>query len=145
VTDPAFSFSGNVPDLSGEEKTFYDFCRQRRLVIQYCAKCDSYVFYPRSVCPDCWEGGLAWVDASGRGSVFTFTIQHREPPGYEGQAPYVVAMVELEEGVRMMTRIVAEPYGVTIGMPVRVAFANIGDTDFTVPVFVPEQEAESSA
>jgi len=142
VTKPAFSFAGAVPDVSGEEKTYFDFCRQGRLAIQYCARCDSHVFYPRSVCPTCWIGGLEWVDASGRGTVFTFTVQHREPSGYEGQAPYVLAMVELEEGVRMMTRIVADPQSVAIGMPVRVAFATVGDGDFTVPVFLPDEEME---
>jgi uncharacterized OB-fold protein len=142
MTDPTLSFAGNVPDVSGEEKTFFDFCRQRRLAIQYCATCDSHVFYPRSVCPTCWESSLEWVDASGRATVFTFTIQHRESPGYEGQAPYVLAMVELEEGVRMMTRIVAEPERVTIGMPVHVAFATIGDGDFTVPVFLADKDGD---
>ena len=140
MTELTFSFAGTVPDVSGEEKTFFELCRQGRLAIQYCANCDSHVFYPRSVCPDCWEPGLEWVDASGRATVFTFTIQHREPAGYEGQAPYVVAMVELEEGVGMMTRIVAKPENVSIGMRVRVGFATVGGGDFTVPIFLPGDE-----
>lgn len=127
---------GVRPDGRGEEATFFDFCQERRLMIQRCHGCGRAIFYPRSVCPTCLSREIGWVEADGRGTVFTFTVQHREPPGFQGQAPYVNAMIELVEGVRMFSRVVADPEEVTIGLPVRATFATI-DGSFRVPVFVP--------
>ena len=130
------SFRGAVPEMRGEEQTYFQYCAQRRLMIQRCALCGRHVFYPRAVCPHCTGTGLEWVEAQGRGTVFTFAVHHRFPPGFEGTGPYVVAVVELAEGVRMMTRIMAPPERVSVGMAVQVAFAEAAE-DFTVPVFVP--------
>jgi hypothetical protein len=78
------------------------------------------------------------VEASGRGTVFTYTIQHRDAPGFAGQRPYAVAMVELAEGPRMLSRIVGSD-DIRIGMPVEVRWASIGN-GFDVPVFVAAEE-----
>lgn len=129
-------FTGPRPPAHGEEATWFDFCRRGELRIQLCRDCERHVFYPRFVCPDCLGSHLDWVPASGRGSVHTFTVQHRAPASYRGPLPFVVAIVELEEGVRMLTRIAADPDSVRIGMPVTVAWARLED-DFQVPVFVP--------
>lgn len=107
-------------------------------MIQRCSHCAEHVFYPRAVCPHCMSGDLEWVEAQGEGSVFTYAVHHRFPPGFEGVGPYVVAVVELEEGVRMMTRIMAQPESVSVGMEVRVAFAVVAE-DFQVPIFVPSE------
>lgn len=86
------------------------------------------------------QGRSGWRQP-GTGTVFTFTIQHREASGFEGQAPYVVAMVDLDEGPRMMSRIVG-PEPISIGMSVEVGWASIAD-GVDVPVFVSAQELDS--
>lgn len=131
---PSLDFRGEVPETRGEETTYFDYCQQGELRIQRCSACSAYVFYPRSVCPACFGRELQWVRARGTGAVHTFTVQHREPPGFEGQAPYVIGMISLDEGVLMMSRVIADPATVRVGMPVRVAFATIAD-GFKVPVF----------
>lgn len=134
------SYPGIVPDARGEERTWFAFCQNDRLVVQRCRDCGIHIFYPRSVCPSCLGRGLEWVDSDGRGVVHTYTVQYRSPQGFGGE-PYVIAMIELAEGVRMMSRVMAEPERVAIGMPVQVRFARITE-DFQVPVFVPSQAAE---
>ena len=126
--------------MRGEEQRYFDYCQQGRLMIQRCPQCALHVFYPRAICPHCTGGDLEWVEAQGRGLVFTYAVHHRFPPGFEGAGPYVVAIVELAEGVRMMTRIMAAPEDVSVGMEVQVAFAAAAE-DFQVPVFLPVELA----
>ncbi len=131
----SFAFDGDLPSPIGEERRFFDECQQDRLMLQWCGECSTHVFYPRTLCPKCWSSDLEWVEAGGRGHVFTFTVQERGPGG--PAAPYVIAIIELEEGVRMMSRVITDSNAVEIGQPVRVAFATINDDGFKVPVFVP--------
>jgi uncharacterized OB-fold protein len=133
---PRYRFDGEVPEARGEEATYFEHCQRGELRIQRCRSCSSYVFYPRAVCPACLSDQLEWVEARGTGTVHTFTVQYRDPPGFEGQAPFVVAIIELDEGVRLMSRVMAEPDDVSVGMAVRVGFASIAES-FQVPVFVP--------
>src|SRR5580698_893110 len=109
--------AGIAPEIRGEEIAWFDFCRQERLMLQRCADCDARIFYPRSVCPRCLGLHLEWEQAEGAGVVLTFTVQHRQPPEF-GDEPFAVAIVELTEGVRIFSRIVADPASVHIGMPV---------------------------
>jgi uncharacterized OB-fold protein len=134
VTEGEFDYSGVVPPTVGEETKWFDFCRNHQLMIQRCAACGQYQFPPRSVCVECLEEAPEWVEAAGTGSVFTFTIQHREAEGFAGQAPYTLAMVQLDEGPRIMSRIVGVG-DVAIGMDVVLRWANVG-ADLDVPVFV---------
>ena len=116
MTERAFP----VPDAVTQP--FWDGVAEGVLRVQRCVACGRYVFYPRAVCPHCTTGELEWVEATGAGVVHAFTIVHRAPPDYRDQVPYAVALVELDEGVRMMTRLVdVEPADVAVGMPVEVA------------------------
>ena len=115
----SYDFDGIVPLAVGEESAYFDFCRNRHLMIQHCGSCGCFVFYPRSVCPECLAPGPEWIEAAGTGAVFTFTVHHREAAGFAGQAPYVVAVIELDEGVRMLGNVTDCPVdAVQIGMPV---------------------------
>jgi uncharacterized protein len=136
-----YSFRGTVPMTRGEETVFFDACQQGRLLIQRCQDCGESIFYPRSVCPFCLSGDVAWVEAAGTGRVHTFTIQmsHRE------KSPPITAIVALDEGPRLMTRLMCAPEEAEIDMPVRVAFATIDDSGFQVPVFVLDREREPEA
>ena len=127
-----------MPVTRGEETIFFDACQQGRFLIQRCTECDESVFYPRSVCPSCLTGDLDWVEASGKGHVFTYTVQVRNA---DAAAPPVLAIVALAEGPRIMTRLMCSPSEAAIGLPVRVEFAVIDDTGFQVPVFVPNGDS----
>ena len=121
--------------ISGETKPFWDFCRQGKLLLQRCDRCNEYQFYPRGICAHCWSNDIKWVQSSGRGTVWTFTVTHQNrTPGFD-TGPYVLALVELEEGVKMFTNILeCEPGDVKIGMPVEVAWEDMSD-DLAIPRF----------
>ena len=86
------------------------------------------IWYPRAFCPACGSLEVTWIPASGRGSVYSFTIIRRGAEPYAGSAPYVVAYVELAEGPRVLTNIVeCEVDEVEIGMPVEVVFHDTGE------------------
>lgn len=107
------------------------------LLFQHCGQCRSVVFYPRSHCPECLAADLKWSKSSGRGTVYTYTVVHRGTKGFEGKVPYVVALVELEEGFRLMSNIIdLPPEKVRVGMPVAAKFAK-GPGGRTLPLFAP--------
>jgi uncharacterized protein len=117
---------------------YWEAARRHELAIQRCASCQRHVFYPRLNCPACGSQQLDWVTASGRGTVYTYTIARRPThPAFAGRTPYVIAIVELEEGPRMTTNIVGcDPDSVQIGMPVEAAFEDV-NPDSTLVVFRP--------
>lgn len=112
-------------------KPFWDGLRARELRIQKCKPCGSAIFYPRVVCPSCGSRDLAWTVASGRGTLHAFTIAHRGvPAAFKGAAPYVVAMVDLEGGGRIMTNLIGvdpSPAAIKIGMAVSAVFEDVTD------------------
>jgi uncharacterized OB-fold protein len=111
---------------------FWEAARQGRLKIQRCESCGRPVFYPRSVCPNCLSSELEWIDCSGRGAVYSFTVVHRTSEEFRDQVPFTVGLIELEEGVRLMARLdVAEP---AVGMPVEVWFERVSD-ELSLPHF----------
>lgn len=127
-----------LPTVAGETKPFWDACRRGDLLIQRCDRCNEYQFYPRGICSNCWCEDIQWVTASGKGTVWTFTVTMQNgTPGFAEEVPYVLALVELEEGVKMFTNIVeCDPGEVTIGMPVEVTFQRATD-QISVPFFKP--------
>ena len=127
-----------LPTVSGETKPYWDSCRRDQLVIQKCDSCGEYQFYARGICANCWSNDIQWYRASGKGTVWTFTVTHQNrTPGFAEDVPYVLALVELEEGVRMFTNIVeCEPREVKIGMAVEVTFVRAND-QISIPYFKP--------
>jgi uncharacterized OB-fold protein len=124
-----------VPDA--DSAAFWEGAREGRLMIQRCPRCGRHVFYPRLACPHCGGSPLEWVEASGRATVYSFTVVHRAPAAFADEAPYVVALVDLEEGPRMMTRITGlEPRAVRVGMAVEVRFGDLDD-ELKLPFFGP--------
>jgi len=109
-----------VPDA--ETAPFWGAVAAGRLELQRCRSCHRHVFYPRSLCPHCGGADLEWVRVAGRGTVYSFTVVHRAPAEFQAEVPYVVALVELEEGVRMLTRLRhVEAAEVRVGMQVEVS------------------------
>ena len=127
-----------LPTISGETKPYWDSARRGQLMIQKCDSCAEYQFYPRGICANCWSNDIQWYRASGKGTVWTFTVTHQNrTPGFGEDVPYVLALVELEEGVRMFTNIVeCEPRDVKIGMAVEVTFVRAND-QISIPYFKP--------
>lgn len=122
-------------DSDGDSRVYWEGIARGELRIQRCDACSRHVFYPRSICPHCFSDQLSWVTASGKGTIYTYTVVHQAFGSFAGDVPFTVAIVELEEGVRMMTRIIDGPRErVTIGAPVRVTFESVAD-DMTLPYF----------
>ena len=126
-----------LPQPTPESKPFFDALKQRRLLIQRCLECSYAYYYPRPFCPTCLSPSVEWEEASGRGKLYSFVINHRAAPGFV--APYIIAVVELEEGPRMMTNLIEvepDPEMVRCEMQVEIVFDDVDD-DFTLPRFRP--------
>lgn len=128
MTEPAAApYAKPLPEPTPVSQPFWDAARQHRLLLQRSAKSGKFLYYPREVSPFAVDDALEWAEASGRGSVYSFTIARRATgPQWESDVPYVIAMVELEEGPRMTANIVGcEPTSVFVGMPVEVSFEDV--------------------
>ena len=125
-----------LPRPYQDTETYWAAARDHRFVIQHCKSCGKHQFYPRGVCSHCLSSDLEWHEASGKGTVYSFSVHHRAPhPGFADEIPFVLAIVELEEGPRMMTNIVeCNPDSVKIGMAVEVTFEDVTE-EVTLPKF----------
>ncbi|MNV24118.1 hypothetical protein D3C71_1151660 [compost metagenome] len=131
VSDPKESVS------QGVEAQYRQALDQGRFLIQHCGGCDRAVFYPRMVCPHCGADKLAFAPADGRGTVYSTTVVRRKP---EAGGDYNVALIDLQEGVRLMSRVEGvAPTDVHIGMAVRARV--IQQDGHGLVVFDPTQEA----
>ncbi len=124
------------PPVGDESAPFWEATREGRLLVQWCTKCDRGVFYPRAFCPSCAAAGeapgaLEWREANGRATVHAAVVEHR--PELAGASfahgePFCIALVDLEEGVRMMTNVVGcPPDDVHSGMSVTVTWEPMSD------------------
>jgi uncharacterized OB-fold protein len=107
-------------------------------VIQACRACGALQYYPRGVCGACWSSDLVWRLSAGRGTVYTFTVTRRsQAPGFRDELPYVLAYVELDEGVQVLTNLVgADASAIRIGMRVAVTFEDVSP-EISIPRFRP--------
>jgi uncharacterized OB-fold protein len=118
-----------------ETRPYWEGLAQSELRIQRCDACSRAVFYPRSICPHCHADQLSWIVASGRGTIYSYTVAHQAFGMFADETPFIVAIIELEEGVRMMSRIIDAPRErVAIGLPVQVTFETVGE-NITLPYF----------
>ena len=109
-------------------RAHFEALREHRFVLQRCPR-DGFFIYPRSRCPACLGADWSWQTASGRGLVHSFTVDRAgHVPALAKLAPYVVAIVELDEGPRCVARLVdCDPERVTVGLPVEVAYEDVED------------------
>jgi uncharacterized OB-fold protein len=126
------------PVLNAWGKPFWDAARDGRFVLQRCRECRRHVFYPRIACPHCQADALEWVPASGRGTIYSYTVVHaNSPSAFAVDVPYVVAVIRLEEGVQMLSNVVdCDPSTVRCDQPVEVTFRKRSETT-TLPCFRP--------
>lgn len=128
-----------VPQETPETREFWAGARRGELVLQRCGPCQRPYFFPRPTCPDCGSSDVRWEPMSGRAHLCSYIISHRPAPGYA--PPYVIALVTLEEGPRMLSNLVdvdPRPEVLALDMPLQVRFEWRGDT--ALPVFAPAEE-----
>lgn len=134
-----------VPVPTPVTQPFWDGTRAGELRLQQCKACLRHVMYPRLHCPQCGAAEMHWVGAVGRGRLHSYVINHFAAPGWEGETPYVIAVVELEEGPRMLSNLVGvapRPECLTLDMPLEVVFEARGDQ--MLPLFKPAKPAIAS-
>jgi uncharacterized OB-fold protein len=116
-----------LPVIDPGTKPFWDAARDQRLVIPKCRSCGKYHFYPRELCPHCHSADLEWTEVSGKGEIYSYTIA-RQPAGpvFAPDVPYVIAMITLDEGPRMLTNIVTDDVEtIRIGDRVKVSYDQV--------------------
>ena len=124
------------PDL--ETQPFWDAAKDERLLIKHCNACGEYHFYPRPFCPSCWSEDVEWYDASGRATLYTWSVVYQNDlPPWPARVPYVAAVVDLAEGPRMQTNVIdCEFDALTIGMELEAVFHPTSD-EVTIVQFRP--------
>jgi uncharacterized OB-fold protein len=127
-----------APHPTPESQPYWDGTAAGRLRLQRCADCGTLRHYPQLVCTRCYSLAVEMVDASGRGSVHSWTVAHHAfHPAFKNDLPYTLVTVDLEEGPRALGRLdVSAGKKLRIGLPVRVRF-EAGAEGFSLPVFVP--------
>lgn len=126
-----------LPQPTPETQPYWDGAKQGELRLQRCGDCDHVYFPARPFCPACSSRHVSWFTASGKGTLFSYVINHRAPPGFE--APYIIAVVQLEEGPRMMSNLVdcpQTPEAIELDMPLEVTFVEATE-DISIPQFRP--------
>src|SRR6266576_7354577 len=118
-----------LPVVTEENRPFWEGCKQGKLLLQHCIECQQYQFYPRLYCMQCRSNELQCVEVSGHGIIYSYTIIHQnKSPEFVRDTPYNVAVVQLEEGPRMMSNIVeTDPADLRVDRPVTVVFDAVND------------------
>ncbi|MQG20528.1 MAG: Zn-ribbon domain-containing OB-fold protein [SAR202 cluster bacterium] len=128
-----------LPELHPEIAPYYTGGLRAELMIKFCPNCNISFHYPRTVCPECLKSDTVWRRASGKGTVYSYTITYQNlSPGFREEVPYVLALVDLAEGVRVMTNIIdCDPKDVSVGMPVEVTWERA--EELAIPKFRPQK------
>jgi uncharacterized OB-fold protein len=123
----AKKYSKPLPHIDEESRPWWEALQRHELYIQKCIKCGDVRYYPRALCTNCMSSQVQWLKCSGRGKVYTFTATYQnQAPGFRESLPYIMAYVELDEGVKMLTNLVdCQPEQVKIGMPVEVVYEDV--------------------
>lgn len=127
-----------MPEILPETAEFWRAARRHELLLQRCTSCGQLIYFPRLLCPRCLSQDLGWVQATGRGTVYTHTVIHQAAhESFAPDVPYVYAIIELEEGLRVISNVIhLDPAQVRIGMKVKVVFDDI-TPDVSIPKFEP--------
>jgi uncharacterized OB-fold protein len=128
----------DLPTPDQFTQPWWDAAAEGRLVISRCRTCHEAHYYPRPFCPRCGGDDVAWEDASGRATLYTWSVVYQNDlPPFSQKVPYVAAVVDLEEGPRMMTNVIGGDFDrLAVGLALHVDFEDIGE-GFHIPVFRP--------
>jgi hypothetical protein len=126
-----------LPNVSPDTEPYWDGLMQGRLLLQKCSGCGKLRNYPRPMCDACYSMESKWVEASGKGTIHSWTITHHAfNIGFKGELPYILVTVDLAEGVRLQAPLRnADARTLKIGAPVKVIFER-PKSDLTTPAFV---------
>jgi uncharacterized OB-fold protein len=123
-----------MPRPHQHSRWWWEAVSEGRLLLQSCRECEALQFYPRGHCLRCWSDQVDAVESTGTGRIHSLTVTHRNPdPALPD--PYVYAVIQLDEGPRLTSRIVGEPTSLEVGTPVRVVFDEIDE--LSIPLFAP--------
>jgi uncharacterized OB-fold protein len=125
-----------IPVPTADSAVFWQRCKAGELAVPRCLQCGELNWFPRAMCRRCSSTNLEWVRLSGHGTLYSFSVVER-PPSADLPPRYVLALVDLDEGVRLLTHVVdCDPGSVRIGMRVTVRFQSLSD-EIALPVFRP--------
>jgi uncharacterized OB-fold protein len=124
-----------LPTIDSDSKAYWEAAREGYLALPYCQSCNQYFFYPRAICPNCQSDQVEMKRASGKGTIYSYTVVRRHPnPAFNARVPYAVGLIDLAEGPRMLSAIRAEVSEVKIGAAVEVVFEEL-TPEVTLPCF----------
>ena len=129
IEKPPQALEKPLPLATPTSQPFWDALNDERVMIQRCDDCDAWVFYPRSHCSGCLSDQLSWQAVSGAGVLYTFTVSHQPTsPHFADEVPQLLAVVELDEGVRLTTTLVGVAVAdIEIGMRVQPVFDHVDE------------------
>lgn len=130
-----------LPLPDADSAPYWEACRRHELLLQRCLGCKSFRFPPAMICPGCGAAGCEWVRSAGKGKVYSWIVVERPIPAdmFAGDVPYVVALIDLDEGVRLASNVVAcDPRRIVLNMPVEVTFDDVTG-QITLPKFRPRR------
>ncbi|RJP35729.1 MAG: hypothetical protein C4536_00075 [Actinobacteria bacterium] len=133
------TYTKPLPKIRPYTKEFWDAAGRGELLVQHCDDCDRNIFYPREVCPKCKGRNLRYIKASGRGKLFTFSLVEKgAPPDFKEDQPYVICLVDLDEGVRIGSMLVGyeDYWALKPGAEVEVVFHPV-TAEISLPKFKP--------
>ncbi len=127
-----------LPLITELSKQFYNACKQGKLLYQKCDDCGQVVFFPKEFCPNCMGRYLGWLESSGKGKIYTFTVTYDfAPPEFMTDVPYAIAIINMDEGFSIMSNIVECDFErLKCDMPVEVVFDPV-TSEITLPKFRP--------
>ena len=126
-------------------RKYWDSLKEEKFMYQKCNDCDVSIFYARVICPNCMSENLSWHQSAGKGTIYSYTTVFRTgAPGFTSEVPYVVGLVDLAEGIRVMANIIGwdDPEALQIDQAVQIEFQKATD-EFTLPVFRVIKEEKS--
>jgi uncharacterized protein len=127
-----------VPSPTRDTQPYWDGLNRGKLLIQKCGGCGKLRHYPRPLCDSCYSFEVEWVEASGRGTLHSWTVTHHPfNMGFKRELPYALATVDLAEGVRLQAQLRDIPHeAIRVGLPVQIRFEQPKE-GLTLPFFVP--------
>lgn len=131
MTSPDYPAPVEDPDSA----PYWQSLRDHAMQMPYCTECDRTFFYPRTICPHCGSMYVEWRFASGRGTIYSYTVVRRAPsPAFAADVPYTVALADLDDGCRIVARVVPEDASrAVVGAPFRIDYQDVTDS-LTLPV-----------
>ncbi len=108
------------PRVSEFTRTFWEALTERRFLTTRCRACSKATFPPKPFCPHCWSNEIEWKALSPRGTVYSSTVMHAVPAHFQHEVPYRVAIVDLDDRIRIATRLLGVDQGFAVGAPVEI-------------------------